>query len=103
MKKTRPLAFCCTLLLAAAALFISANRAWVGCLQNRKPIDEASRCVFAHDTMGSGAIGDHPLLPQVQEHAMPAALPKASRPSRQESQAMAREPRESSQPMPVSS
>jgi hypothetical protein len=38
---------------------------------------------------------------QLQEHASPLALPKASRPSRRERRAMTREPAASSQPMPV--
>ncbi|BEH11490.1 MULTISPECIES: molybdate ABC transporter substrate-binding protein [Geobacter] len=36
---------------APADLFISANREWVDYLQNRKLIDEASRCAFAYNSL----------------------------------------------------
>ena len=36
---------------APADIFISANREWMDYLQNRKLVDEASRCAFAYNTL----------------------------------------------------
>lgn len=46
---------------APADIFISANREWVDYLQNRKLIDEASRCVFAYNSLVFAGTTKQPL------------------------------------------
>jgi hypothetical protein len=59
---------------------------------------------YQHSLLSSIAIGDvFPVAQHPHPQAMPAALPKASRPSRKDSQAMKMEPMASAPPNPVSS
>ncbi|WP_298271603.1 molybdate ABC transporter substrate-binding protein [Geobacter sp.] len=47
---------------APADIFISANREWMDYLQNRKLVDEASRCAFAYNSLVFAGITKQPVM-----------------------------------------